>query len=161
MPFCTTIHDLHDDRDALVRGHYGVIEATSGQFRSIVLRPVPKLISWPEVWPVRMKFHARGPADRCRLYYNQPHRLPNFLALKYIVSTEGTSYATFRAALAVLDAVAAMKRTDAIVCDAANVRLSDRLMQRWGWEPHKPQRWHRNFIRRFYGEYPTTTAGLV
>jgi hypothetical protein len=23
-----------------------------------------------------------------------------------------------------------------------------------GWEPHKPQRWHRNFIRRFYGVYP-------
>jgi len=40
------------------------------------------------------------------------------------------------------------------VCDAANVRLSDRFMARMGWEPHKPQRWHRNFIRRFYGEYP-------
>ncbi len=27
-------------------------------------------------------------------------------------------------------------------------------MDRLGWEPHKPQRWHRNFIRRFYGQYP-------
>ena len=57
----------------------------------------------------------------------------------------GTSYATFRAALVVLDAIAELKRTDAIVCDAANMRLSDRLMERLGWEPHKPQRWHRNF----------------
>lgn len=88
------------------------------------------------------------------MYYNQPVSCSNFLALKYIVSTERTSYATFRAALAVLDLVAAIKSTDAIVCDVASPRLTDRLMHRWGWEPHKPQRWHRNFIRRFYGEYP-------
>jgi hypothetical protein len=81
--------------------------------------------------------------------------MPNFLALKYIVSTTGTSYRTFRAALVVLDAIAALKRIDAIVCDASNFRLSDRLMARLGWEPHKPQRWHRNYIRRFYGTYPT------
>ena len=99
-----------------------------------------------------------GAPDRCLLYYNQPRRTPNFLALKYIVSTAGTSYATFRAALAVLDAVAELKRIDAIVCDAANIRLTDRLMARLGWEPHKPQRWHRNFIRRFYGVYPSAAS---
>ena len=66
----------------------------------------------------------------------------------------GTSYRTFRASLKVLDAIAALKQIDAIVCDAANARLSDRFMARQGWEPHKPQRWHRNYIRRFYGEYP-------
>ena len=32
----------------------------------------------------------RATADRCLLYYNQPWRMPNFLALKYIVSTAGT-----------------------------------------------------------------------
>jgi hypothetical protein len=80
--------------------------------------------------------------------------MPNFLALKYIVSTDGTSNRTFRAALVALDAIAEIKGTDAIVCDAANMRISDRLLARLGWEPHKPQRWHRNFIRRFYGEYP-------
>jgi hypothetical protein len=158
---CPTIYDLHEGRDVLVRGRYGVIEAYGGKFQSIELRPLPKMLSWPEVWPVRLKFHGRGPADRCRLYYNQPLGLPNFLALKYIVSTDGTSYATFRAALAALDAVAAIKRTDAIVCDVANMRLSNRLMNRWGWEPHKPQRWHRNFIRRFYGQYPPTCAGFA
>lgn len=158
MRFCNTVYDLNQDRDLLIRGCYGVIEAAGGQLHTIQLRPLPKLVSWPEVWPVRLRFHARGPTDRCRLYYNQPHSTPNYLALKYVVSTQGTSYATFRAALAALDAVAAMKHTDAIVCDAANVRLSDRLMKRWGWEPHKPQRWHRNFIRRFYGEYPPSCA---
>ncbi len=84
--------------------------------------------------------------------------MPNFLALKYVVSTPGTSYRTFRASLKALDAIAALKQIDAIVCDAANARLSDRFMARQGWEPHKPQRWHRNYIRRYYGEYP---AGRV
>jgi hypothetical protein len=94
--------------------------------------------------------------DRCLLYYNQPRRFSNFLALKYIVSTHGTTYATFRTALITLDQIAELKRTDAILCDAANSRLSDRLFRRFGWEPHKPQRWRRNFIKRFYGAYPAS-----
>jgi hypothetical protein len=60
-----------------------------------------------------------------------------------------------------LDRVAELKRIDAIVCDASNIRLSDRLMARLGWEPHKPQRWHRNYIRRFYGVYPTTASAAA
>lgn len=154
-PFTQIVDDLTDGRDALVRGRYGVIETTAGDFTRVLLRPLPKLVSWPEVWPVRLRFHGSGPADRCRLYFNQPRNMPNFLALRYIVSTEGTSFKTFRAALTVLDAIAELKRTDAIVCDAGNLRLSDRIMNRLGWEAHKPQRWHRNFIRRFYGTYPT------
>jgi hypothetical protein len=88
------------------------------------------------------------------LYYNQPRSQPNFLALKYVVSTAGTTYQTFRASLMALDSIAEIKRTDAIVCDAANWRISDRLLSRLGWKPLAPSRWHRNYIRRFYGEYP-------
>jgi hypothetical protein len=154
MLWFTNIDDLVAHRDLVARGRYGVIECTSGGFRRLWFRPWPKLMSLPELWPVRWKFHGRGPQDRCLLYFNQPLGMDNFLALRYIVSSDGTSYATFRAALAALDQVAAIKRTDAIVCDAANLRLTDRLMERWGWSQHKPQRWHRNFIRRFYGEYP-------
>lgn len=100
------------------------------------------------------RYHVCGPPDRCQLFFNQPRRMPSFLALKYLVSTEGTRLATVVAALAALDAVAECKRIDAIVCDAANLRLSDQLLARFGWQPHKPQRWHRNYIRRFYGSYP-------
>jgi hypothetical protein len=149
-----TILDLDAGREAIRARRYGVIETAAGEFAAIHLRPWPKLVSLPEVWPLGPRYHGRGEADRCLLYYNQPRRMPNFLALKYVVSTNGTSYRTFRTALVVLDTVAALKQTDAIVCDAANLRLSDRLMDRLGWEPHKPQRWHRNFIRRFYGQYP-------
>ena len=55
-----------------------------------------------------------------------------------------------------------VKRSDAIVCDVWNWRISERLLARWGWEPHKPQAWHRNYIKRFYGVYPPSkleTAG--
>jgi len=155
--FCHSITDLGSGSELLrARGH-GAIETVGGELRAVHLRPWPKLISLPELWPLGSHYHARGDADRCLLYYNQPRRMPNFLALKYVVSTAGTSYRTFRAALTALDQIAELKRTDAIVCDAFNSRLSERFMARMGWEPHKPQRWHRNYIRRFYGVYPSAS----
>lgn len=150
-----TIHELNGERDRLSAWRYGVIETVSGELVAVHLKAWPKFVSLPELWPLGLRYHAKGQPDRCLLYYNQPRRMPNFLALRYVVSTAGTSYRTFRAALLALDAIAEVKRIDAIVCDAANMRLSDRLMARLGWEPHKPQRWHRNFIRRFYGVYPS------
>lgn len=156
-----TIADLEACRERVRTRHYGVIETAGGVFVSLRVRPWPKLVSLLELWPLGPRYHCRGKADRCLLYYNQPRRMPNFLALRYVVSTPGTSYRTFRAALVALDMIAALKRTDAIVCDASNLRLSDRLMARLGWQPHRPQRWHRNFIRRFYGEYPPSAATLL
>jgi hypothetical protein len=155
---CETIDDFDLGRERIRARRYGVIETAGGVLRAIHLRPWPKLVSLPELWPQGARYHRRGELDRCLLYYNQPGRQPNFLALKYVVSSGGTRYRTFRAALVVLDAIAELKRIDAIVCDAANLRISDRLLARLGWAPHKPERWHRNFIRRFYGSYPA--AGL-
>jgi len=152
----TTVVDWQADRELLRRLRYGVIETARGRLEAVHLRPWPKLIAWPEIWPVGPTYHARGEADRCLLYYNQPRRLSNFMALKYVVSTYGSRYATIRAALEALDALAELKGTDALVCDAANARLSDRLIRRLGWEPHASQRWHRNYIRRFYGVYPSS-----
>lgn len=149
-----TITDWDRDQETISRRRYGVIETSAGRLVAIHFRPLPKLLSWPEVWPAGAAYHARGQADRCLLYFNQPLSSPNYLALKYMVSTLGTSFATCRAALNTLDAIAELKQTDAILCDAFNQRLSDRLLKRHGWESHKPQRWHRNFIKRFYGKYP-------
>lgn len=153
------ITDFDGGREAVRARRYGVIETARGRLAAVHLRPWPKLVALPEVWPlVGPRYHTRGEPDRCLLYYNQPRRMSRFLALKYVVSTSGTSYRTFRAALVVLDQIAEIKGVDAIVCDAANYRLSDRLMARLGWEPHKPERWHRNYIRRFYGTYPVHAA---
>jgi hypothetical protein len=153
-----TISNFDAGGERIRARRYGIVETAGGKLVAVHLRPWPKLVSLPELLPLGPRYHRRGAADRCLLYYNQPRRLNKFIALKYVVSTPGTSYRTFRAALKALDAIAALKRVDAIVCDAANSRLSDRFMARQGWEPHKPQRWHRNYIRRFYGEYP---AGRV
>jgi hypothetical protein len=155
-----TIDDWNAGREELIRGRYGVIEAVSGRIVAVHLRPWPKLLSWPEVWLTARDYHARGAADRCLLYYNQPWRHSNYLALRYMESTRNTSYATARAALVGLDALAELKGADALLCDAANVRISARLMARFGWAPHTPARWRRNFIKRFYGAYPGVLATL-
>jgi hypothetical protein len=155
-----TVVDFDVSRERIRVRRYGVVEIVGGELAAVHLRPWPKLLALPEILPLGTRYHASGDADHCLLYYNQPWRMPNYLALKYMVSTLGTSYATFRAALTVLDAIAALKQSDAILCDAANVRITDRLLARFGWEPHKPQRWHRNFIRRFYGNYPTVRLPL-
>jgi hypothetical protein len=157
---CETITEFDAARERLRARRYGVIETRGGRLTAIHLRPLPKLLALPELIPLDARYHPAGESDRCLLYYNQPWRMPNYLALKYIVTTVGTCFATFRAALAALDALAEVKRIDAIVCDAGNLRLTDRVMQRFGWEPHKPQRWHRNFIRRFYGDYPQTAIAI-
>ena len=149
-----TVEHWDAAQDLIRRRRYGVIETSAGQLRAIHFRPLPKILSWPEVFPVGPNYHARGRADRCLLYYNQPLSSPNFLALKYMVTTAGTPYASFSAALQILDAIAQLKQSDAILCDASNSRLSDRLLARFGWQAHKPGRWHRNFIKRFYGNYP-------
>ncbi len=159
-PLWQTITDWQSGQETLRRRPYGIIEASAGKLVAIHLRPWPKLLAWPEVLPVGPAYHARGQADRCELYYNQPRSCPNFLAVKYVVTTTATPYATFIAAFATLDAIAELKQTDALLCDAFNQRLSNRLLKRHGWEPHKPQRWHRNFIKRFYGEYPDVKSPL-
>lgn len=149
-----TIEQWESAEQQIRQRRYGVIETSAGKLTAIHFRPWPKLLAWPEFWPVGADYHTRGQADRCWLYYNQPWSSPNYLALKYAVTTAGTPYATCRAALDTLDAIAQLKQTDAILCDASNSRLSDRMLARHGWQSHKPQRWHRNFIKRFYGKYP-------
>ncbi len=79
--------------------------------------------------------------------------MPNYLAVTYVVSGRGTTLATIRATLLVLDEIARLRRVDALLCDVGNARISDRLLNRWGWSPLLPPRRRRQFIKRFYGEY--------
>jgi hypothetical protein len=145
-----TVTDLADEQQrALVgRRRYGRIEMSDGCLERILLRPLPKLAAPFDLAWGRL-VHRSAAGNRCWLYYNQPPGLDQFLALKLVVSTREATLASFRGALEVLDEVARIKQTYAIVCDAAYWRISDRLLTRWGWQAHKPQRWHRNFIKRF------------
>ena len=99
-------------------------------------------------------FHRYFSGDRFWLYYNQPLRFPNFLVLKYVVSGRNTGFGSLARALDVLDEIARLKRSDALLCDVGNWRISTEVLGRWGWTPHSPSRWHRHYIKRFYGKYP-------
>lgn len=96
--------------------------------------------------------------DICELYYHQPWSATNFLTLSYIHTGHGASLSTLYAACLVLDEVARLRRTDAIVCHATNDRISDRFFARWGWQAHCLHMSGRHFIKRFYGKYPETPA---
>ena len=149
MPWFQTLDRLTDaDVGTVRRRRYGYIETVDGRLSRIGFRPFPKLVTAAGtrlVAPWRRRLR-RG--NRCRLYFNQPRRHANFLNLQYVETTGDADYATFRCALTVLDEVARLKDVDALLCDAANVRLTDRLLARLGWAPHAPLPGHRNFIKR-------------
>ncbi len=160
MPLYETIRDLETGQQRLRARRYGVIRMRHEAFDSVLLRPYPKIATLADVWWGN-RHHENCAGDACWLYYNQPWGFDNFLALRYIVTSQGTSYAMFRGALRVLDYIARVKGSDALLCDVSNARISDRLLKRLGWEPHKPSQWHRNFIKRFYGEYPKSAFQLI
>ncbi|MBN2022707.1 MAG: hypothetical protein JW809_07915 [Pirellulales bacterium] len=155
-----TVRNLREGSETLRRRRHGVIEARNGQFQRVLLRPWPKLISAPEVLLLGRFYHHRRPGDYCRLYFSQPWRFPNFLAVHYVVSARDTSYQTFRQVVEALDEIARLKRADALLCELTAPRITDQMMRRWGWEPHCPSRWRRHYIKRFYGEYPPRPAWL-
>ena len=64
-------------------------------------------------------------------------------------------------ASAVLDEIARLKQSDALLCDVSSGRITTRLLSRWGWEPHCPSWFHRHYIKRFYGVYPARPAWLL
>ena len=153
-PLFETITDLHDQADRLRRRRYGVIEVVDGELRLVLLRPWLKIVSAPGIWLFGGWHHRHCHGDRVLLYYNQPLRFPNFLVLSYFRSARDTTFRSVRRALGVLDEIARLKRSDAILCDVANWRISPRALTRFGWAPHCPARWRRHYIKRFYGEYP-------
>jgi len=148
-----TVGDLREEADILRRRPYGVIEMVDERLAGIHLRPWPRVISAAEVRWLGGRFHQHRPGNRCLLYYNQPWGFRNFLTLKYVVSSRDATLRTFRGALVILDEIARIKQSDAALCEASNLRISDRLLNRCGWRRHVPDSDRRHFIKRFYGEY--------
>ena len=156
-----TVTDLVRQAEILRVRRYGVIEMSAGRLVGVHLRPWPKMISLPEVWWLGGWSHYRLQGDRCWLYYQQPHSCPDYLALPYVVSGSRGSLASFHGALEVLDEIARIKGSLAIVCDLTNTRISDRLLRRWGWDRHLLHSRRRHCIKRFYGDYPQPAAALA
>lgn len=132
---------------------YGTIATQRGQLHAIYGRWWPHFGNLMQVlW--EMNFRTVAP-DRCELFYHQSLSSPAFLTLSYVHAGYATSMATLYAAGLVLDEVARLRGADAIVSQVTNARISDRVLQRWGWEKHCPDWPGRHFIKRFYGRYPT------
>lgn len=146
------VTDLNSGCETLMRRNYGVIEVEASSLKAIHLRPYPKLISQIEIWSLGWLKHRLTKGDRCRLYYNQPLSCPGFLSLQYVESACGSTLATFRTALRIFDEIAAVKRVGAVLCEASNVRISERLLERWGWERHCRNSPYRHYIKRRYDQ---------
>lgn len=157
MPLFESITDIAENVDKIKSRSYGMIEIDNERLVSVQFRPWPKLISAVEAAWIGGWKHQRDKKNRCVLYYNQPWAHPNFLTLAYVQSTMGTSLASFRKSLLVLDHIAMLKGSDALLCEATNMRISDRLFLRWGWERHMETSKKRHWIKRFYGDYQQVT----
>jgi hypothetical protein len=150
-PWFEIVTDLVYGAEPVRARRYGVIEVRAGQLERIRLRPFPtRVLLWqPRLFGAWRHRYQAG--DWCRLYYNQPRGFDNFLSLVYVVSGRDASFATFRTAVTTLDQIGELKQVDALLCDASNGRISDRLLHRWGWVPHAPMPWARNYIKRLEG----------
>lgn len=147
------VTSLESSDRTLCRCRYGMIEVADGKLIRIQMRPWPKLASvvearWLSPWKNRW---ARR--DVCRVYYNQPMFHSNYLAFVFLESTPGTQLASISAALKTLDQIAFLKRSDAILAEVSNTKISDRLLVRLGWKSHLPHRSRRHWIKRFYGKF--------
>lgn len=160
-PLFETVTDLAAGAETLRRRRYGVICVAAGQLQHVRLRPWAKIVSAPGIMLLGGWWHAHHDDDRLWLYYNQPWRFSNYLVLKYVVAGRRTSYRSLLRAADTLDEIARLKRSDALLCDVANWRISTPMLARFGWVPHCPSRWHRHFIKRFYGQYPPRPAWIA
>jgi hypothetical protein len=155
-PLWTTVPDLISGREEIRRWWHGVIEVADEWVVGIHLRAWPALVSIPETW-LGSWHHSVTPGNRCWLYYSTPFGFPNYLTLNYAVSSRDTTLGSVRRALATFDEIARVRGTDALLCEASNLRISDRLLSRWGWERHCLDQPQRHYIKRFYGVYPAAT----
>ena len=156
-----SVREIEANQETLRRRPYGVIEAAKGQLVRIQLRPWPKYASLIEVHWLKAMKGKRHEQDVCRLFYNQPLGHRNYLTLSYVESSLGTQLKTFYRALDVLTQIAFIKRSDAILAEVTNKKISDRFMIRRGWERHMEQKRQRHWIKRFYGTYPESAKSFM
>lgn len=148
----TPVTDVAGSRDALRERRAGRIVTCAGRLQAVYGRWWPYAgnllqVQWDILCPSTHE-------DRCELFYHVPSSAAGFVTLAYVHSGPRTSLATFYAATLVLDEIATLKQSNAIVCHVTNRRISDRLLMRWGWQAHC-QHWKgRHFIKRLYGNYP-------
>lgn len=111
-----------------------------------VPRWVPRFASR---WDVLLDTSSpRAIAREARVYYAFPWRSPGFMAVQYLVCGHQTSYATLRHCVEIVAWIARARGCQAVVCQAISDRLSERVMNRWGYVQHAKTLGPGHYIHR-------------
>lgn len=148
------VTDLIAEADRIRRWRCGRIVMKSGRLVEIQHRLMCGSVSVAQVW--WQAKYGRSDDDLCWLDYHQPFGLPGFLTLDYIRAGQFAGYKTFIGAVNVLEDIARLRSASAIVAHVTNHSISDRFLQRCGWERHLLDWKGRHWIRRFYDGYPSS-----
>ena len=147
-----SVSDPTKSADTIRRWRSGRIVMRAGKLERIERRWFGGAVSVAQVW--WQSNWGRSDQDCCTLDYHQPFGMPAFLTLDYIRSGHRAGYRSFVGACHVLDEIARIRKASAIVAHVSTESISDRLLNRLGWERHL-QHWSgRHWIRRFYDGYP-------
>ncbi len=139
-----------DQRAAIRRWRRGRITMRGGRLVSLAPRRWTLPTSIARVW-WQQRFRP-GDVDQCLLDYRSS-RLGGFIVLDFVQSGPATQLDTFRGACQLLDEVARIREAVAIVAHVSTTAISDRLLRRWGWQPHAHGLGGRHWIKRFYDGY--------
>lgn len=150
--FNASILNPQDNPELIRRWRRGRIVMRSGKLVRVEKRWLTGSVSMAQVW--WQSRYGRPNDDLCWLDYHQPRGMPGFLTLDYVRSGRAAGFKSFIGACHVLHEIARLRGASAIVAHVSNGYISDRFLQRMGWERHL-QNWSgRHWIRRFYDGYP-------
>ena len=140
------------DADLVRRWRCGRIVMQAGKLVRVEKRWFVGNASMAQVW--WQSRYGRPDDDLCWLDYHQPIGMSGFLTLDYVRSGQRAGYKSFVGACHLLHEVARIKGSLAIVAHVSNGAISDRFLERMGWQRHAQQWSGRHWIRRFYDGYP-------
>lgn len=147
-----TVSDPVSGASMIRRWRCGRIVLRSGRLLEIQRRLTCGSVSVAQVWWEAR--YGRNDDDWCWLDYHQPMGMPGFLTLDYVRCGTKAGYKSLSGAAHVLDEIARVRGASAIVAHITNGHITDRLLQRLGWERHLEHWSGRHWIRRFYDGYP-------
>ncbi len=147
--------DPRRDADKIRRWRSGRIVMKAGRLVEVQRRLTTGSVSVAQVW--WQAKYGRSDDDVCWIDYHQPFGMSQFLTLDYVRAGNRAGYQSFRGAAHVLDEIARLRGSLAIVAHVTNSQLTDRLLVRLGWQRHLDGWKGRHWIRRFYDGYPATS----
>ena len=126
---------------------YGEIEVTSGSLVAIHRSWWPRIGSQYEAY--RDSYNRTLPSDSCRAYFAFPFRAPGYMSILYALGGPNMQYKTIYQAVLVMDQIAQVRESKAIVCQVISERGTERLMNRWGYVRHASKLGDNHYIKRF------------